>query len=927
MSEPTPPVQADIRDTLLATKLLIPVVTPRLLARPRLSDTLQKAHPHSRLVVVSAPAGYGKTTVIVDWLQRHHIAQGEKVAWLSLDEGDNEPVRFWDYFVAALETSQPGLSQGLQSLLHSQQTLPVENVLAILINHLTNLKQPVTLVLDDYHLITNSQIHRGVAYLLDHLPPDLHLVITTRTDPPSPIPLTRLRVRGQLTEIRAADLRFTLEESDVFFNSVMGLPVLPQSVRELENKTEGWIAALQLAALLMRSYSDTEKFIKAFNGSQRFLLDYLAEEVLERQPEAIQTFLLQTSIVDRLNASLAEELTGCTDGHSMLRQLEQANLFLIALDEEHGWYRYHHLFQHYLRNRLEHTQAEHVPLLHRWAARWYQAHQMAVPAIEHALAAQDFGYAAELVDHTIQSMYERRELKTLLRWLQALPDEFIYQRPHMSCNFAWVLILLNQPEAAVPYIEAEARGLEQIETRQALPPDLVQALRGEIAAVWAFIQRTRGNYTESIELGQQALGLILKPQAFLRCSIMVNQAGCYSALEDWVAAEQHAVEVEALSWKCGSSYFRLLGIASQARIQAQQGRLQPALASYRRALQMTELDFLPLMSQARSELGSLQRELNELDEAAQNLSRAIEQLESGDDSSWIGAYVDLLRVRLAQDRLDEAETLLEKLEQTACKDVQTKLRLVGQAKIWLGLTKGDLANLENLVAVGRLDTPGVARSELEHEQLLVARLRLAQNMPAEALKLAAEVVQSAQESGRTGPVIESLALQAAALYMQNQRGPAANLLLQALQLAEPQGFVRVFTDAATPVTRLLYEERDWLITSGIAAAYLSKLLAASNIEAVTIPKSLEIPLSPPLVALPSKPATSKLVEPLTEREQAVLQLLVTTSLNTTEMADQLSVAVSTVRTHIKNIYSKLEVQNRFGAIQRSQELGLCAKSS
>ena len=359
-------------ETLIATKLYLPALNESVMSRPRLSAKLDLAHKRSKLILVSAPAGFGKTTSVVEWLHNSGLVTRQKLAWLLLDESDNDPSRFWQYFATTLENLQSGLTRNMIALLHSQQPPSINQLIANLSNYILEYDQPLTLVLDDFHLITSPPIHEGLVYLLNHQPPRLRLVITSRYDLPASFPVARMRVRGELAEIRINDLRFTLSEITELINSVMRLQMSPEHLAELENRTEGWIAALQLAALLVQTYPDANSFIKSFNGKHSFLLDYLAEEVLQHQPAHIQNFLIQTSIVDRLNPSLVEELTGCEDGQAMLRGLEQANLFLILLDQEQGWYRYHHLFREYLRDRLQRTQSEHLPLLNRLAAHWYE---------------------------------------------------------------------------------------------------------------------------------------------------------------------------------------------------------------------------------------------------------------------------------------------------------------------------------------------------------------------------------------------------------------------------------------------------------------------------------------------------------------------------------------------------------------------------
>ena len=907
---PLAPLEPEVK-TLLTTKLLMPGSSDYLVARPRLTQILEQGRARARLSLVSAPAGFGKTTIVIEWLQS---LQGPKIAWVSLDEADNDPIRFWSYFWQALALEQSSEGHNFLKLLRSPQPPSIEQILTGLINQIVAQDEAIVLVLDDYHLINSASvsIHQGIAFLLEHLPPRLHLVITSRADPP--LPLARMRVRRQLTELKATDLRFSLEETTSLRRSTSGLSLSAQDIARLESKTEGWAAALQLAALLMQGRPDIESFIKTFGGDQRFMLDYLAEEVLQRQPEPLQHFLLQTAMLDRFNASLVEEVTGCQDGQAMLDQLMTANLFLIPLDGENGWYRYHHLFRQYLLNRLEQSQAEHLPFLHRWAAHWYEEHQLPLEAIEHALAGQDFNYAAELIDQNTQEMYQRSELRTLLRWLDALPREIIYQHLHTSLNYAWVQVLMERNQAAIPYIEVAAELVEKARAENSIALPVINALEGEIAATRAFIARKEANFSQSIALSQQALHLIAPEQGFLRCAITINQAHCYAALDDQNAAIREYSQTEKLGRACGSDYFRLMAITSLARLYWQQGQLQLALANCQRALKLTELQLLPIMSTAYFVQASVWREWNDLEAAAQSLNLGLQLLETSGDLNQVVGYIELGRVRQAQGDLSTAHALLEKAEQLIYKFDQPEiLGQVEQFAVRQWLATGELGRVE---AWAKQNQPAPSTFWRETDQLLLARLHLAQNRPAQALELVIRLAETSRTTGRIGLLVESLVLQALALQGQNQPDPARQVLGQALRQAEPEGFVRLFLDEGGPMLTLLTALSTQAQSFGMA--YLTRLLAAGTGSSQVLAR--EIP--PAVTPLASNSTPVVMVEALTEREKEVLRLLATTTLNSAQIADHLVVAVSTVRTHIKNIYLKLEVQNRLEAIARSRELGL-----
>src|SRR5918998_2391608 len=418
---------------ILATKLYIPPRRPNVVLRSRLLDRLN-AGLHRKLTLVSAPAGFGKTTLASAWAATYV----RPVAWLSLDEGDSDPARFLTYLVAALQTIAPAIGAGLLGVLQSPQPPPAESLLTALLNEIATIPDDVVLVLDDYHVVDARPVDDALTFLLEHLPPQLHLVITTREDPQ--LPLARFRVRGQMTELRAADLRFTAAEAAEFLNRVMGLDLAAADIAALDERTEGWIAGLQLAALSMQGHQDVPGFIRAFAGDNRYIVDYLVEEVLERQPAGVRSFLLQTAILDRLHGSLCDAITGQVDGKLRLEVLERGNFFVVPLDDQRHWYRYHHLFAEVLSAHLRTEQPEQIASLHRRASVWYEQHGSAVDAIHHALTAEDFARAADLLELAVPAMSSGRQETTVLGWLKSLPDELIRCRPVLSAVYAHVLL-------------------------------------------------------------------------------------------------------------------------------------------------------------------------------------------------------------------------------------------------------------------------------------------------------------------------------------------------------------------------------------------------------------------------------------------------------------------------------------------------------
>ncbi len=418
---------------LLATKLYLPPPRPRVVRRSRLLERLN-AGLHRKLTLISAPAGFGKTTLVSEWV----AGCGRPVAWLSLEEGDSDPTRFLTYLVAALQTIAPTVGTGLMGALQSPQPSPAESMLTALLNEITTMPDAFMLVLDDYHLIDARAVDAALSFLLEHLPPQMHLVITTREDPQ--MPLARLRVQGQLTELRAADLRFTASEAAAFLTEVMCLGLSAADIATLEERTEGWIAGLQLAALSMQGRQDIPGFIRAFAGDNRYIVDYLVEEVLERQPEGVRSFLLQTAILDRLHGSLCDAITGQVDGKVRLEVLERGNFFVVPLDDRRQWYRYHHLFAEVLSAHLRTEQPEQIASLHRRASVWYEQHGSPVDAIRHALAAADFDRAADLIELAWPAMDRSLQSATWRGWVKALPDELVRARPVLCVGYAWALL-------------------------------------------------------------------------------------------------------------------------------------------------------------------------------------------------------------------------------------------------------------------------------------------------------------------------------------------------------------------------------------------------------------------------------------------------------------------------------------------------------
>lgn len=913
---------------LLGTKLYIPKRRATLVPRPRLVQRLDQGAEHT-LTLISAPAGFGKTTLLAEWVGE--TAAGERpAAWLSLDQGDNNLERFWVYVVTALRGVRPDVGESALSLLRSPQPPPSEWVLTALINDITaisdgpaeGLGHGLTLILDDYHVIEAEPVHRSVAFLLEHLPPQLQLVIATRSDPP--LPLARLRARNELAELRAADLRLAPNEAAAFLNEVMGLGLSAADVAALERRTEGWIAGLQLAALSMQGREDAPGFVRAFAGDERYVVDYLVEEVLQRQPTHVRNFLLQTSILDRLSGPLCDAVTGRDDGNELLATLERGNLFVVPLDSKHRWFRYHHLFADALRVHAAEEHPDRIAMLHRRASEWCERHGQPSEAVGHALAGKDFDRAAGLVELAGRAMLTGRQDDAFLGWLQALPDELVRTRPVLSVYYALALIAVD-PEAAEDRVRDAERMLDMTAQPEARPEGAAvepvvddeegfRSLPGTIAIVRAYRAGALGDAPGIVDHARRALQLLPEGDDLWR-----GAAGGLLGLAHWTSGDlEAAYRAFADAWASlrmtGDSFQEVSGALMLADIRTAQGRLGEAARLYEQALQRTDGQGGPTPPPAADlyvGLGELRCEQGDLEGASRDLQRSKELSEHGGIAEhrhrW---YTAMARIKEARADLDGALDLLDEAQRLQVRSPAPDVRPIAALKARVWGRQGKLAE-----ALGWARERGVSVDEdlsylREFEHITLARVLIARHKrhreegPLRDAMALLERLRNAAEAGeRTGSLIEILTLQALAHEAQGDVPRALAPLEHALTLAEPERYVRTFVDEGQTMRTLLRHAA----AGGIASSYTQRLLAAFDESAQ--------PVSTAAQAAPG------LAEPLTGREVEILRLIAT-GMRNQEIADHLFISLSTVKRHIANAYGKLDVGHRTEAVARANELNL-----
>lgn len=933
---------------LLQTKLYVPPPRPHLVARPAMTAKLA-AGSLRPLTLIAAPAGFGKTTAVSEWIAQTTQA----VAWLSLDDDDNDPTRFLTYMIAALQTQQPAIGGVALGVLSAPDAPPLKVVLTLLINDLGTLSTPLALVLDDYHLITTPAIHEALTFLVDHLPPSFHLILTTRIDPP--LPLARWRVRNQLTEIRADDLRFLPDEAAAFLNGVMGLDLTSSEIATLETRTEGWIAGLQLAALSLRGRQDAGEFVRAFTGSHMFIVDYLAEEVIGRQPVEVQRFLLQTSILERMCAPLCNAVTDRTDSQALLGKLQQQNLFVIPLDDERHWYRYHHLFAEVLRARWQQattSSSDGMVELHRRASLWYEQEGLMAEAVGHALATGTFAQAARLIEQMGMMVFGQGAVHYVLtKWLAALPAELVRTRPKLGLIHAWLLFNRLDPQAALDRLEDAEQALLQTNGADADLADKHNT-HGEIAATRAITATYSRQFNPEQVNGWAQIALdTLRPDNATYRAVVFGALGTAAMQQGDVAgAERAFVQAATISRTAGHEYMALASVFHLTNMQRARGALRLAVTACQQALDWAAAHGAQTTFGAGMlliQLADLLRERNDLVAALHHATAGIALSHQGAHPSLflVGSLV-LVCIKQALGDREGIFALLDQIRQVAANLYQADwiVALLPAVEAHLHLTQSDFALALQWAQQADWDEqwPDHFRgthhfvyayeySGIRRAQVLIAhavREPANQDHLAEVMSYLERRGQVAVNRGLLWLRIKVYALQALVHQALGDATQAQALLAQALALAEPEGYVRIFVEEGEPLRWLILDLRAWLARQlpdeqhRRLLTYTEALLTAFGVAPATQgnPPRQKLKLFTASASLAGS-KNQNLVEPLTPRELEVLRLIAAGHSNR-EITLMLVVSLGTVKKHLSNIFGKLATESRTQTIARARELGL-----
>jgi LuxR family maltose regulon positive regulatory protein len=909
-----------------------------------------------KLTLVSAPAGYGKTTLVGDWIARSEIP----AAWLSLDVSDNDLARFLSYLIAALQAAtpqiDPPIGAGIQQILEADAHLPIERLLTALVNDIVTSVNRLALVLDDYHVIAEFGVHQALDFLFDHLPPGMHIVLISRADPP--MPLGRLRAQGQLMEIREVDLKFTPDEAASFLTDVMPVGLSRAEIERLETRTEGWIAGLQLAALTVRDRADKGERIATFTGSHRHLIEYLAQEVMTRQSEEVRTFLFHTSILERFNASLCDVVMGYqhadqpagenlgqwpgADSQRILEHLERANLFLVSLDDDGHWYRYHHLFAGFLLGRLRRTRPSILPELHIRASQWYERQGMVEEAIDHALSGEDATRAARLLDAYAEAYVFDAQINRLVQLASRLPEEERCKLPRLCIYYAWALQFehqLEDAESALACAEAQADSAAPTAAFSADPPFSADQTAHHACAVRVYIALQRHEPELAIDLARAALKALAEEATHeppvVRGAVTLGLGMGHFLMGRTTDAYETLLSALPLNQRDGNHYAALSCIYYLMRIDRLHGALGRALAHGRQGLLRIEQwsgaegrrrPLARVLAHIRQTIAYTHYERNELDEAARYIRLSNDYYELVGSPYQVRGYALLVDLHRALGEVGAARDCLDKLVQFVRKPsfylpetpveamIAQRGLLLGQMDASLGELLAGAAHWADTVDPAWGDRLTYRR---EHELFALAQVRVAQGRAAEVQPLLERLVTGASDTARQGQLIASLALQAVAYHACGQSDAAQERLAHALVLGEPEGYVRTFIDHGAPMADLLRQVQAQEVGSDYVNRLLSAMPEMSNDEGQATKDRSSVFVAQTNVGRPLSPP----VEPLNDREMQVLRFLAT-GLSDRQIAEELYLSINTVKWYNRQIYSKLGVHRRGQAVAHAQELGL-----
>jgi LuxR family maltose regulon positive regulatory protein len=888
-------------DPLITTKLYIPPTRPEIVPRPRLIERLDEGL-YRKLSLLSAPAGFGKTTLVIEWLgklstDRNRAAH--KISWLSLDENDNDLTRFLTYMIAALnriEGVESKFGKSALSMLQSHQPPEAETVITSLINEISSIPFKIILVLDDYHLIEDQAIHNGLTFLLNQLPPSLHIAILTREDPH--LPLARLHARDQITELRSTDLRFTSEETAEFLNQIMGLDLLEEDIEALEARTEGWVAGLQLAAISLQGQTDPSKLIQSFTGSNRFVLEYLIEEVLDHQPEDIQYFLLQTSILNRLTGGLCDALTGQENGQETLEMLDRSNLFVISLDNEQCWYRYHHLFANLLQSRLKRYHPDHIPDLHLKASRWFEKAGQFPEAIDHALKGSHFTLAAEFIGAQAKEMIRNGHVSTFLRWMNSLPKDITWSNPLLSIYHAWCLLMRREDISLVDEI------ISELEKHAA-------SYEPELTALKALQATYKRQISEAIGLAKKALSLLPEEDSFFRQSTSLNLSASLFLQGDNIGGEK---VIEDLVRTVSADENRVTAVIALCRlgtIRVQQGDLFGGQEYYQQAIELAKDDqgrLNPIACEPLIGSGRIFWEWYEFDQAQIHTNEGIRLSALWRNSAAIEGYIVMALLQQSIGNESEAAAMMEAAKNAT--DTYTGAEYVASHAAFLDLLQGNLRAAETWASNRQLSKYSRAQLLEESEaigsdvirifELLVfARILIARSRYQEAEHILKLLQPRLEKIGYLGKIIEAKILRAEIALQKGDRKIARSLIEKGLALGEKGMFLRLFMDHSEGIADLIEELHREEFENELVRRLIQEMGTKSPVQGKAKP----------------------LVDPLSDREIQVLGWL-ESDYSVPEIADELVITTSTLRTHIRNIYQKLNVHSRFEAVSKARDHGM-----